>query len=847
MDSSEHSNSFLSPKSQLPTELYRRPSLEREGRPGKRGRASKPKVKSGCITCKARRVKCDETKPQCVRCQKFGRVCDGYAPEPSRARSLSQLQPRVPSVGLYSPNVTIHDNEEESRYFKVFSERMAYELSGFLDGTIGSSFWTRIVLQESHNVSSIRHAVIALGALSQALESTPRPHLKVNVIQDFDQKHHEQAVLHHLKGIKALNQYISSSHAPQLRNALITCLLFICFETFQGGYSSCIQQIYGGLRLLRSYYNGVQQSRRRTPQSSPSRKQKSIEASENLSRLLRSPMGSENVSTDRVITSHIEEYVDALTNPQPEIEIEAPSPDQVSFDFDQDAFTYSSFADQTSNWDFPGPSTNLQRRQTISVYSPTEYLNALPSNAPQPNWQPAPQLYLTTHDQDSGRSNFSSPGPSSPLTNTPPPSSPSATFPTIQVPAITHPRPIASRTPTPPLLQNDLIIEDIIIQNFARLEGPDLFSGIVPRIPPLVWDIHKVHAIPIPSSFTSFHIAHLCWDFLMDRTLQFYRRALFNRNFIPEASDSPATIARELMSLQNQLGAFERAFQPILDGAFQSDGMVTNPAALHMSLYQKCMAVMLASVLEDSEMVYDSLMAEFQYMVHTSRILIASQESTRLPRNNRFSFDIGVVPALHIVATKCRDPILRREAVDLLFSNPRQEGSWDSILTARYCRWIIACEEDGLPAPLLPARDSLMPGLWASDVAQNDPFGNQGPGQPSRSNTWGSGDSVLAAVDIAGLGVDDFEFGDEGNDLSSNIGFSTEFLDPMLRSGGQSYSSKGKEPAISNEGWFVPAENRVRIKSINFQNADKHFIVRCQKDLPREDGTREERETVIGW
>jgi hypothetical protein len=53
MDASEPSKSpFLSPNLQTPTELYRRPSLERDGKPGKRGRASKPKVKSGCITCK---------------------------------------------------------------------------------------------------------------------------------------------------------------------------------------------------------------------------------------------------------------------------------------------------------------------------------------------------------------------------------------------------------------------------------------------------------------------------------------------------------------------------------------------------------------------------------------------------------------------------------------------------------------------------------------------------------------------------------------------------------------------------------------------------------------------------
>jgi Fungal Zn(2)-Cys(6) binuclear cluster domain/Fungal specific transcription factor domain len=32
----------------------------------------------GCITCKQRRVKCDDTKPQCKRCLRLGRECAGY-------------------------------------------------------------------------------------------------------------------------------------------------------------------------------------------------------------------------------------------------------------------------------------------------------------------------------------------------------------------------------------------------------------------------------------------------------------------------------------------------------------------------------------------------------------------------------------------------------------------------------------------------------------------------------------------------------------------------------------------------------------------------------------------------
>ncbi|KAJ2969295.1 hypothetical protein NQ176_g8739 [Zarea fungicola] len=45
-----------------------------------------PKVKTGCVTCRVRRVKCDEGKPQCVRCTAYGYVCDGYVtPTPAGA------------------------------------------------------------------------------------------------------------------------------------------------------------------------------------------------------------------------------------------------------------------------------------------------------------------------------------------------------------------------------------------------------------------------------------------------------------------------------------------------------------------------------------------------------------------------------------------------------------------------------------------------------------------------------------------------------------------------------------------------------------------------------------------
>ena len=49
------------------------------------------KCRSGCSTCKQRKVKCDETKPECLRCIRVGKICGGYEKE----RKLRPSEPQT--------------------------------------------------------------------------------------------------------------------------------------------------------------------------------------------------------------------------------------------------------------------------------------------------------------------------------------------------------------------------------------------------------------------------------------------------------------------------------------------------------------------------------------------------------------------------------------------------------------------------------------------------------------------------------------------------------------------------------------------------------------------------------
>ncbi|RAL05362.1 uncharacterized protein BO80DRAFT_421429 [Aspergillus ibericus CBS 121593] len=58
-----------------------------------------------------------------------------------------------------------------------------------------------------------------------------------------------------------------------------------------------------------------------------------------------------------------------------------------------------------------------------------------------------------------------------------------------------------------------------------------------------------------------------------------------------------------------------------------------------------------------------------------------------------FTLDMGIIGPLYDVATLCRDPLIRRRAVDILRSASRQEGVFNSYVCAVAAERVIALEE----------------------------------------------------------------------------------------------------------------------------------------------------------
>jgi hypothetical protein len=333
----------------------------------------------------------------------------------------------------------------------------------------------------------------------------------------------------------------------------------------------------------------------------------------------------------------------------------------------------------------------------------------------------------------------------------------------------------------------------------------------------------------------------------MDRAVRFYRQTMYSRTFSPETCQPAGTIAAELELYHNQLMTFHEAFRPILDDAVQIDGTIVNAAAIVISLNQRYVAILLSIIAEDSEMVYDNHFADFQHIVNTCRLLTETRNFTLLPRMSRFSLDVGVIPPLFLVATKCRHSSLRREALGLLFANTRQEGMWDALLSAHVGKWLMSWEEEGLSTSSVGAMDSQMFGL--SNQHSNHILSQQQPDSLNWSFEHQTPEMIDTMVDsLVTMDVNGFATSD------GNVGMFNDILltpNDMLFTPGDRHAQQQQQRRTHNPStnnvFGVPEKNRVRLMCVEYHIPDRYIQVKGQRVTMRNDGSREEREAIIAW
>lgn len=78
-----------------------------------------------------------------------------------------------------------------------------------------------------------------------------------------------------------------------------------------------------------------------------------------------------------------------------------------------------------------------------------------------------------------------------------------------------------------------------------------------------------------------------------------------------------------------------------------------------------------------------------------ARSLSLARKFTANPTNpqSTFTLESAIIPCLYLISLKCRDPGMRREAIDLLSRTPTQEGMWQGALFAKFIRHVVDLEE----------------------------------------------------------------------------------------------------------------------------------------------------------
>lgn len=190
----------------------------------------------------------------------------------------------------------------------------------------------------------------------------------------------------------------------------------------------------------------------------------------------------------------------------------------------------------------------------------------------------------------------------------------------------------------------------------------------------------------------------------------------------------PAAWKKYGMGLKDRLSAWADAFEPILASRLDP-GMppIERAGIAALKMFQINTTIIFLMLFCDNELQFDAFMPHFKAIVDLGWEVVGADESrfaaaahghghatphymhghskgafkagkyggARLKPS--FSADLGIVPPLFVVATKCRDPWLRRQAIQLLKSSARREGMWDSELTSNIATWVLQLEEHGVP------------------------------------------------------------------------------------------------------------------------------------------------------
>ncbi|KAK4952161.1 hypothetical protein LTR10_010081 [Elasticomyces elasticus] len=194
--------------------------------------ATKSRTRSGCKTCRQRRIKCDETGPPCERCVSARRTCLGYDLFRITVGGSKTDQALVRTTEL-SPTARTKSCSREQSAFMSFQARSAGLTQDIFEDARLHSFFC----QTAHTEPAVWHAIVAL--------------------ESAQTRDGGYAAKQYGKALAALRTKISTEKGnSNVSVVLLACLLFVPFELMQEGHDLARTHLHSGLELLAEVKEG---------------------------------------------------------------------------------------------------------------------------------------------------------------------------------------------------------------------------------------------------------------------------------------------------------------------------------------------------------------------------------------------------------------------------------------------------------------------------------------------------------------------------------------------------------------------------------------------------------------
>ncbi|KAL6903851.1 hypothetical protein GGI43DRAFT_421392 [Trichoderma evansii] len=245
-------------------------------------------------------------------------------------------------------------------------------------------------------------------------------------------------------------------------------------------------------------------------------------------------------------------------------------------------------------------------------------------------------------------------------------------------------------------------IEDHIVPVFLRL---NVLCSLAGRTTPQMYSPTAKHDSPQEDLTDSrrrlYEISDICLRFIGKATL---KAAMFQIDIDDLV---------EQAKLQTRLDAWYEQ----LDGLLQRmrvAGSSAKPDALNILLvHYKVIYIWIRVCTTAEETAIDSYHGDFEELVNYAEKITTPGTGTATPQP--LSFDVQILGPLYYTALKCRHPVIRRRALEMLQSVPRREGLWNGHYAYVTAKRVIELEEEHLNGQGLPDETSRLHGLPLPD------------------------------------------------------------------------------------------------------------------------------------